>query len=72
MAGNISYKADEAILAESAVILEVQPDNTFVISGYKDLEVTLDDDSDFPNILELKKMIGAESTRCFWWFTRTR
>ncbi len=55
MAGNISFDADEKVFAEGAVILEVQPDNSVVISGYKDLEVTQDNDSDFPNIFRTEE-----------------
>ena len=50
MAGNISFEADEDLFAESAVILKVQPDNKVIVSSYKDLEVTQDEDPDFPNI----------------------
>lgn len=55
MAGNISFDADEKVFAEGAVILEVQPDNSVVISGYKELEVTQDNDSDFPNIFRTEE-----------------
>lgn len=50
MAGNISFKAEVDVLAQNAVLLEVQPDNHVVVTGYKDLEVIQDTDPDFPNI----------------------
>lgn len=55
MAGNISFDADEKVFAEGAVILEIQSDNSVVISGYKDLEVVQDDDSNFPNIFRTEE-----------------
>ena len=50
MAGNISFDADVSTFEKSAIILEIQPDNKVVISAYNDLEVSQDDDPDFPNI----------------------
>ena len=55
MAGNISFEADVSTFEESAVILQIQPDNHVVVSAYKDLEVTMDNDPDFPNIFRTEK-----------------
>ena len=55
MAGNISFDADEEVFASGAVILEVQSDNSVIVSSYKDLEVTQDEDPDFPNIFRTEE-----------------
>lgn len=51
MPGNTSFLAEEDYIAENAILVEVQSDNSVRISGYKDLEVVQnDDDPDFPNV----------------------
>ena len=51
MPGNVSFLAKEEYIAENALLVEVQPDNSVVISAYKDVEVIQNDgDADFPNI----------------------
>jgi hypothetical protein len=49
MAGNIPFVANAGTFEKSAVVLEVRPDNKVVVSAYKDLEVTQEDDPEYPN-----------------------
>jgi hypothetical protein len=50
MAGNIPFVADVSTFEQSAVVLEVQSDNKVLVSTYKDMEVTQEDDPDYPNV----------------------
>ncbi len=55
MAGTISFDADEELFAKSSVILEVLPNNKVIVSGYKNLVVTMDNDPAFPNFFRTEK-----------------
>jgi hypothetical protein len=55
MAGTEAYKADVAVLNQSAIILEVDENNRIHISSYKNMVVNqVDGDPDFPNIFKIE------------------
>jgi hypothetical protein len=56
MAGTIPFQSEIAIINESAILLEIDDDDSVHISSYKDMKVEqVDGDPDFPNIFKIER-----------------